>query len=170
MASCPDRPGPELWRWARPVDGDAKLLSCRNLGQASYDRVAALSQGVPQGVDVAMKPKRPPILLLWTVALAAVAAAAPAKEAKRPKQTGRLAVTINRVGPKTPVGQPVELRSRVRWSGGPARFLYEWSSVSGPPLPGVGDLCVVKVQVFQVDQSFQVLQASVGDVGTLLDV
>lgn len=71
--------------------------------------------------------------------IAAVAAAAAGKEARAPKQTGRLAVTISRVGPKAPVGQPIVLRSRVSWSGAKARFTYRWSSVAGPPLPDAVD-------------------------------
>jgi hypothetical protein len=47
----------------------------------------------------------------------------------------RLAVTVTRVGPKTPVGQPIEIRSRVRWRGKRAELTYDWSTVAGPPLP-----------------------------------
>lgn len=68
-----------------------------------------------------------------------VVGAAPGKEAKRPEQTGRLAVTISRVGPKAPVGEPIVLRSRVSWSGAKALFSYQWSSVAGPALPGSVD-------------------------------
>lgn len=51
----------------------------------------------------------------------------------------RLAVTVTKVGKKAPVGQALKLRSRVAWSGRPAKFHYEWSTVSGPPLPDGAD-------------------------------
>jgi hypothetical protein len=71
------------------------------------------------------------IAIILGVLVAGIGGSAVAKEAKRPKQTGRLAVTISRIGPKAPVGQPIVLRSRVSWSGAKASFTYLWSSVSG---------------------------------------
>lgn len=86
-----------------------------------------------------MNARRPLIVLLAAAALAATATSAPAKETKKPTQTGRLALTISRVGPKTPVNQPVEVRSRVRWSGAKARLFYQWTSLSGALPDGVDE-------------------------------
>lgn len=86
-----------------------------------------------------MTQKRHLIAFCIGILVAVTAAAAVGKEADKPTQTGRLAVTISRVGPKAPVGQPIEIRSRVSWSGAKATFTYRWSTVSGPPLPGSVD-------------------------------
>lgn len=77
---------------------------------------------------------------LAVVAIAAMSTSAPAKEAKQPKKTGRLSVSVTKVGPKTPVSQPVTIKARASWRGPKAQFTYEWQSVAGPPLPGSVDV------------------------------
>jgi hypothetical protein len=90
------------------------------------------------GIDMSAFRTFPSWLLGAALAATSVAALAQDDD-EEPDKGGRLSVSVTQVGPKVPVQQPLQIGSRLTWTGGKATFTYAWSSVAGTALPAALD-------------------------------